>query len=541
MGTCTLSFEHAAIQNHKSDAHHADNDWLGLIWIVDGDTITRTYQITDQAGSDVLNDGSALHFIADSIDCDDTAVVTVLAVVMNLSSIDRDKQVQAATTFVQQVADVIVPIYIEAGATVLGLAATLGAPAIAAAISTATAALLDKFSDAIVHAMDDAFEHVLTPILQTVVEEVAWLLGGQPNCNGEVLHDSFVFLPRQERYEFIRDKTYTGPQTNSHCGMAPHTIVTWWLYRHVTPLYDPLPNQYVPGLISALSPRTVHVPSDASLSADHETLDLLWYNHRGIDEGIQDWQGPRTLGTDWNFRQVFPGVHGVVYAVDNAGTLLWYRNAGYRAGLRQWSGPKKIGSGWNIPLVSPAPSDFIGAFCESAYDMPGSVTITVHPPPPGQIIYGVKADGTLWWYRHELPGQGDSQWANDGAGKQVGEGWVAGHRWVFSAGSGIIYVITEDGTLLWYRHKGSWTGEAQWDGPRTVNTGWDGMVDAFALAGGFIYAIDQQGVLWWSHHDDYLTGGTTMAQRRSVGTGWNANGFSVVANRVSLQLPHPPA
>jgi hypothetical protein len=33
--------------------------------------------------------------------------------------------------------------------------------------------------------------------------------------------------------------------------------------------------------------------------------DLLWYLHEGLSDGSPRWQGPKQVGTGWNFDQVF--------------------------------------------------------------------------------------------------------------------------------------------------------------------------------------------------------------------------------------------
>jgi Tachylectin len=541
MGKCTISFEHATLINHKSDTDHSDNDWLTLMWTINNEPgPTRVFPILDREGNSVLWDGNSLDTIVDSIDCDDSATVTITAVIMNLSAYDRDKQVEVATTFARDAAAMLASLYIKVGSRVVGIAEILGAPAIGVAISGATVELLNKFHDELIAAINNLFDDVLTPSLKGLVEEVAWLLGGRPNCNGEILHDSFVFLPGQERDEYIRDRTYEGPQTNSHCGLPPHTQVTWWLHRDVAVIYESLPNLAVGGLIYALKPRMEHIPSNLPLPQDHMTNDLLWYNHLGFIDGGGAWQGPRTLGNNWEFQQVFPGVNGAIYAVDSTGILHWYRHNGYRSGMKQWHKPNNIGSGWLINPSSPSPDNLIGAFCETHMDVMDAIYDGLdkngHPFhfPKTQVIYTVKADGTLWWYRHEKPVTGEAIWTNGGAGKKVGQGWVEGYQRVFSGGSGVIYLIKDDGTLLWYKHLGHESGEFEWEGGHSVYSGLNVMVKVFSIGGGVIYGIDLIGDLWWYKHIDYLTGGNNWAERKQVGNGWNDNGLSVAMNCVDL-------
>jgi len=68
---------------------------------------------------------------------------------------------------------------------------------------------------------------------------------------------------------------------------------------------------------------------------------------------------------------------------------------------------------------------------------------TGSPPPTGSpapalqgVIYAIKPDGRLYWYRHNDPAGGAPGFANGGGGKQIGVGWN-GYANVFSGGGGI--------------------------------------------------------------------------------------------------------
>jgi hypothetical protein len=81
---------------------------------------------------------------------------------------------------------------------------------------------------------------------------------------------------------------------------------------------------------------------------------LLWYRHDGRGDGSFTW-GPDSgnqVGSGWRgFKQVFAGGDGVIYAIQNNGDLLWYRHDGRGNGSNTWtegSGKKVVGSGWNF-------------------------------------------------------------------------------------------------------------------------------------------------------------------------------------------------
>ncbi len=259
------------------------------------------------------------------------------------------------------------------------------------------------------------------------------------------------------------------------------------------------------------------------------TADLLWYAHKGYQDGAATWDGGRKVGNGWNFDAVFPGPAGAIYAVERDGDLLWYDHLGFATGATRWVGPRQVGSGWHIRSLDPSPSTFLGAFCDTRNG--GGLLAAASSQ---VVIYAVRADGGLLWYRHDGGGDGSPVWANGGRGIQVGSGWVADQHRVFSGCNGIVYLIGDDGTLKWYKHLGYLDGSQEWEGPNVVGSGWSGFVNVFSIGGGIIYAVDQDGTLWWYKHNGYKTGTSEWEERKSVGTGWNGNGFSVVANSVDL-------
>jgi len=54
MGHCSISFENANIGNHKSDSKHTDNDWLGVIWTIDDQSIAHTFPVVDNTTGTAL-------------------------------------------------------------------------------------------------------------------------------------------------------------------------------------------------------------------------------------------------------------------------------------------------------------------------------------------------------------------------------------------------------------------------------------------------------------------------------------------------------
>jgi Tachylectin len=188
--------------------------------------------------------------------------------------------------------------------------------------------------------------------------------------------------------------------------------------------------------------------------------------------------------------------------------LLWYGHTGRdSASPNSWAipaQPKKligsgavIGSGWDLKQV------FSG--CDG-------------------LIYGVPTTGELWLYRHDGRGDGSWKWAYDGQRKVVAqEGW-SNYEYVFSGGRGVIYAVTEDHDLLWFRHDGQRDANDRWTAPdgKKVATGWN-FTRMFSGSDGVIYTITANGDLLWNRHLGRGDGSARWAEPvgRKIGAGWH--------------------
>jgi hypothetical protein len=147
------------------------------------------------------------------------------------------------------------------------------------------------------------------------------------------------------------------------------------------------------------------------------------------------------------------------------------------------------------------------------------VTFPTNPPPDGVgpfILYAIKDDGSLMWYRKD-PG-GISPYHGP---VQAGSAW-AGFVDVIPAGANCLYALEADGTLLWYRHDGFNDGSFAWTGPKQVGNGWT-FPKIFSGGDGIVYAITDSGALLWYRHFGFEDGGdvTTWATPRQIGIGWS--------------------
>ena len=119
-------------------------------------------------------------------------------------------------------------------------------------------------------------------------------------------------------------------------------------------------------------------------------------------------------------------------------------------------------------------------------------------------FYAISNDGDLFYYRDEAR-NGSARWAFDGVGQKIGNGWGDIRR-VFSGGDGILYAITSDGHLLFFRDEAR-DGSERWafggtgqdlgraKTPDDADAGWLSFWTVFSGGDGVIYAITFDGDL----------------------------------------------
>jgi Tachylectin len=96
----------------------------------------------------------------------------------------------------------------------------------------------------------------------------------------------------------------------------------------------------------------------------------------------------------------------------------------------------------------------------------------------GTVIYGIKPNGDLHWYRHDGIEDGSNRWTAGAGGKRISGGWDI-YNTIFSGrghDSGVIYGIKPNGSLHWYRHDGWQNGTAHWtagQGGNKISGGWN--------------------------------------------------------------------
>jgi hypothetical protein len=166
----------------------------------------------------------------------------------------------------------------------------------------------------------------------------------------------------------------------------------------------------------------------------------------------------------------------------------------------------------NIPAAS------IGAAASTA----GNTTVTAGLSSTASgVIYALSDDNNLMWYKHTGRTNGSFNWATQ-EGKKVGAGWD--FKQIFSGDNNVIYAITPNNDLLWFRHDGHNDGSFRWGTTegKKVGSGWN-FKQIFSGDNGVIYAITSNGDLLWFRHDGRNDGSFrwATAEGKKIGNGWN--------------------
>lgn len=209
--TYVFSVDSVQVINQKSKTGYADNDFLSLVWTVTDSATknTTTSSKTLQVGGATFS-GQTIGgpFSTDPIPLATGYSLTLALLLTNLGASENDKQFSQAIDLTGKILDVVAPI----GGAIISTVVT-GDPDLGELIGAA---------------ISGAFNTVVT-----VANSLAGAFGltGRPNCNGEVFHDTWTYdqanFPASVGVEGTRH--YDGPQSNSDCGHAPSTTITFAL------------------------------------------------------------------------------------------------------------------------------------------------------------------------------------------------------------------------------------------------------------------------------------------------------------------------
>ena len=242
--------------------------------------------------------------------------------------------------------------------------------------------------------------------------------------------------------------------------------------------------------ISQPSPHTTASP----IYAIQQSGTLRQYKHVGDQFGTPAWCKNKNIGNSWhNFKRVFSGGSGIIYAITKGGDLLWYRHTGRFDAVFSWDGPfnvrHKSHEGWH---------NYKQIFSD------------------GGAIYAIQPGGSLLRFEHLGRHDGSNSWAKL---EGIGTGWH-NFKYVFAGGPGIIYGIKPDGRLLWYRVSRKDKGAFFWIGPNEVHNGWQNFKQVFTDGRGLIYAILNDGSLYWYRHLGFQDGSKRWKGPKLIGSGW---------------------
>jgi hypothetical protein len=238
--------------------------------------------------------------------------------------------------------------------------------------------------------------------------------------------------------------------------------------------------------------RTAFANGDGAIYAVHDNGNLYYMKHhsRGGElrhlMGYWAYEGGARIvgGPAWtSYAHVFGGGHGYIYAVKPTGELVYYRDLARDGtsvnGMTRWA------NGGNEQLLATGWNAYTKVFADHA-----------------GVIYGIGQDGALYWHKHQNRGQ---------AGETVspvlqhpigGTGWGQ-FRHAFSGNNGVLYAVTQDGDVYWYRdlandgtlgpNWSSWAyngaGQKIYDGPK-----WKDYRLMFAESGGIEGYTDRMSV-----------------------------------------------
>jgi hypothetical protein len=212
----------------------------------------------------------------------------------------------------------------------------------------------------------------------------------------------------------------------------------------------------------------------------------------------------KQIGGGWGnqFRFVFAGDPGVIYAVTTGGELLAYV---HDENFNWVVTAKHVGSSWG--------SQFRHIFAGG-----------------GGVIYGVTTGSELVYYRH------DKNWKFVEYGKKIGSGFGPEYARIVSGGDGRIYAIHKNGTPYYYKHDASlkWT-----DQRRVIGSGWN-MDNHFkhllSPGAGVVYLTDKAANLFYARH------GAVPAKKgvapswdnfQQIGTHWGNQFTYIFAGRLN--------
>jgi hypothetical protein len=237
MGKCILQFDQIQIINQKSASGQFDSDWLILHWFAGGGVKqSHVFPLPNSTGSTKIASGNSLQPVTFEVSCQDGDLVAAAFQIVNLGSSGVSEQVQQAGQIASEVAQALTNVYVDIAEFVITNFLPLG---------SVFGAGLNEVQPAIVATVKTAFDDVIIPFVDEVAGIVAGLFGN-PNCNGDVLHDLVLFPPSEPDPSVATSKVYTA-SSKSGCGSPAKTSVVFTQERvmDVAPIFVSEPSPKV--------------------------------------------------------------------------------------------------------------------------------------------------------------------------------------------------------------------------------------------------------------------------------------------------------
>jgi hypothetical protein len=193
--------------------------------------------------------------------------------------------------------------------------------------------------------------------------------------------------------------------------------------------------------------------------------DLYWHCHLGCEDGTPEWEvrSGTLISGGWNAYSSLFVLWNILYGVLPNGDLYWFPPQNWLTDVLPISTPadgQLISHGWN---------QFDEVFTSFGVTPDGTGTALLYGRAPGGDLYWFRHDG---WYTGTPAFVGSAKFPLHQPWQRIGNGWDA-YRLLLSQSPGefpgIIYGITADGVLRWYRHDGWADGTPRWT---AGNGGW---------------------------------------------------------------------
>ena len=220
MGKCILQFDQIEIIKQKSASGQFDNDWLILHWFNGGLKQSHVFPLLNSAGSKKITSGNSLQPVTFEVSCQDGDRVAAVFQIVNLGSSGVSEQVQQAGQISSKIAQAFTSVYVDLAEIAVGELPLVG---------SVLAWGLDEVQPAIVATVKTAFDDLIIPFVDEVAGFVSALFGN-PNCNGDVLHDLVWFAPLEPDPWVTTSKVYTA-DSKSGCGSPAKTSVVFTQQR----------------------------------------------------------------------------------------------------------------------------------------------------------------------------------------------------------------------------------------------------------------------------------------------------------------------